>query len=417
MGVEIENFIYDKNLRRIPIDRDDRPSSMGIKERLDTLNAQADISPNLSIEPGGQIEYASRPYTDLHGIHREWQAYLANLIHVCNDEDLIFLDLSMEPIYRPEEIPLIHMKKYQLLHTFWATTGTAGHRLMKNSTSVQVNLDYVSIEEASRLAYTADCLQPFLSVIFANSPFLNGETTGKGNVRLESWHNTDSRRCGSLLDHGIIRSDGLIEDFAALTATAPTIYTVSKTDRVEPFDGTLGEWLEKLHNEEQLDQSDVLVALHQIFTHVRFKDILELRVTDRPPLGYELAPAAFVTGLLRSPEITDRLWETVLAWPAEERLEVNSKAALLDLSQKIFDGRSFHHWIERLFEMALLGLDKRAETMNIASERIYLEPFAEDFLASGPLSFQIQAEFSASAKSLGEFLRERWLSQRESMAG
>ncbi|MFQ6673309.1 MAG: glutamate-cysteine ligase family protein, partial [Fidelibacterota bacterium] len=344
VGVEIENILHDHNFQRIPANRNGRFSSADLKDQLEHLNEQAGISPVLSIEPGGQMEYGSRPYANLHEMNEEWQTYLTHLVQICHEEDLTLLDLSMEPIHPPEVVPLIDSKKYQLMYRVFAALGESGSWIMKNSTSVQVNLDYASLEEASRLAYIVDCLQPFLSLIFANSPFLNGRTTGERNIRIEAWDRTDPSRCGSLLDHGIYNPARVVEEFAQRIMDAPTIFTVTPSGDVNSFDGSLGEWLGHLGKTGELLHAHMLTALHQIFTHVRFKNILEARVPDRPPFGYELAPAAFLTGLLRVPEVTGRLYETVESWSPETRREVNKKGLTLSLSQEAFDGGSFLTW-------------------------------------------------------------------------
>ena len=72
-------------------------------------------------------------------------------------------------------------------------------------------------------------------------------------------------------------------------------------DRTEinQFVGPIKKWLNLLHDNNQLDDKIINSAIRQIFTHVRFKQgMLELRCTDRPPIGYEFAPVAFWVGLL-----------------------------------------------------------------------------------------------------------------------
>ncbi|MFQ6674032.1 MAG: hypothetical protein ACE5GH_04525, partial [Fidelibacterota bacterium] len=65
------------------------------------------------------------------------------------------------------------------------------------------------------------------------------------------------------------------------------------------------------------------------------------------------------------------------------------------------------------FDMALEGLDRRAQRMNMATERVFLEPFADAFMSRGPLSLQLQSQFHRSGKPLKDFLMDRWLRQKE----
>ena len=412
-GVEIENIIYDNNLQRIPVNKGKIFSIMDIKERLE----RTDIQPAnvITVEPGGQLEYASPPCYTLSDLKDAWDSYLTSLLEICEEENLMLLDFALDPIHSPHDIAIIDHRKYRLMWQRFATTGTLGHWMMLNTTSVQINYDYTSLEEAERLAFLADALHPFVSVIFANAPFRSGSVTGSQNIREIIWNDTDPFRCGTLLDHGISSAQGLVRSFIDYLLTTPTIFTPTHTDDIGTFDGSLMEWLSSLDDEGSLSASDSLTALHHIFTQVRFKEILEIRGPDRPPFGFELAPVAFLSGLLRTPAVSDRLYEIVLSWSPEERRQVQLKAQTLDLSQKAFDARTFHDWIEQLFSMALDGLTEWDAQSQTDHERMFLEPFAESFLSNGPKSLQIQKEFEKSDKLLKIYLRDRWLQQKQAL--
>lgn len=413
LGVEIENIVYDPSLKRLPVNGGNGFTSQNLKDRLLVLNRNAHITPSLTIEPGGQIEYGSTPFTDIHHLHKEWQLYQKNLFKVCMDENLTLLDFSTEPIYIPAHIPIIDIKKYHIMHERFSRTGKLGHWMMKNSASLQINLDYTSQQEAAQMAFISDCLQPFLFLMFANAPFTKGKPAGTRNLRIDFWDNTDTPRCGYLLDHGIQSTEKLLLNYANLVYKTPAIFITSNKGVVQSFDGLLGEWLIELSKGNRLTKEAIKIALHQIFTHVRFKNILEIRGPDRPPFGFEMAPVALVTGLLRPPIIRERLLEIVSSWSPHDRRTVQQKASILDLTQTAYNGKSFRDWIERFFEMALEGLDIRCKTMNIPNERGFLEPFVEAFLSHGPFALQIQREFEVSDKSLKDFLKVRWLKQKE----
>ena len=415
IGVEVENLIYRSDLTRLPVNPGGYLSAVELRNILETVCAEAEISPSLTMEPGGQIEFGGSPFYNLHEVNTEWQKYLALLLDVCHDKDLILLDFALDPLYEPDDITIVDETKYNLMHDRFGTTGSLGKWMMKMSTSVQLNLDYSSKEGCAKLAFLSDALQPFLSLIFANVPFIKGEPAGTRNVRLDIWEDTDPSRCGGLLAHDITSEVALLTAFAKLTAEAPAIFGKNSSGNVGQFDGTIGDWLESISTSRELQKKDGLTALHQIFTHVRFKDVLEIRTPDRPPFGYELAPAAFITGLLQEPCSLDEVGEMVATWTLEERLKAVEKSKTLDLSQTAFSGKSFRDWTERLFELSMKGLDKRAVQSNIPSERIYLEPFVEQFLARGPFSVQIQEEFVTSGKTLKNFIHGRWQEQKEEL--
>ena len=412
IGVEVENLIYRSDLTRLPVNPGEHFSAVELRNSLETLCVEAGISPSLTMEPGGQIEFGGSPFRNLHEVNTEWQKYLGLLLKICREKDLILLDFALDPLYKPEDVTIIDQIKYYLMYDRFGTTGSLGRWMMKMSASIQLNLDYSSAEEAAQLAFLTDTLQPFLSLIFSNVPFMNGKPTGKRNMRLDIWEDTDPSRCGGLLAHGITTVEELLSAFAKLTAEAPAIFGKDSSGNISLFDGTIGDWLESISTSRELCNQDGLTALHQIFAHVRFKDVLEIRTPDRPPFGYELAPAAFITGLLQAPCCLDVVAETVASWTLEERYEAIEKSKTIDLSQIAFDRKSFRHWNEKLFELSLEGLDERAEQLCIPSERIYLEPFVEQFLSKGPCTLQIQEEFASSGKTLKEFIRSRWENQK-----
>tara|TARA_B100000315_G_scaffold260939_1_gene328112 strand:+ start:47900 stop:49228 length:1329 start_codon:yes stop_codon:yes gene_type:complete len=414
-GIEVENIIYDKSMERIPVNRCEKFSSEEIKSALIDLNKVTGIAPNISIEPGGQMEYASQPFRDLHEINREWKAYFRNLVQICGENELFPLDLTVEPIYQPDEIGLIDLKKYQLMHDRFNQTGSLGHWMMKNSSSVQINLDYTSLEEAEKIAFAADCIQPFLSVIFANAPFETGVPTKLKNLRTIIWNNTDNTRCGSLFDHQMKGPENMAERYAEYIAKTPVIFALDKLGHPLFYDGLTSELFTELLDNDQLNNEHIMSILRQIFTHVRFKNVVEIRTCDHPPFGYELAPAAFLNGLLRDNIIFEKLLELVSGWSFHDRMDAMEKSLELDLDKKIFDSKTFCYWCEKLLEMSLEGLENRRRQLNIKSEKKYLETFADAFISKGPFSLQIQKSYNDSGKTLKEFLLSRWMKQKEEL--
>jgi hypothetical protein len=50
------------------------------------------------------------------------------------------------------------------------------------------------------------------------------------------------------------------------------------------------------------------------------------------------------------------------------------------------------------------SLDERAERLNIASERKYIEPFIDSVLSKGIFTLQSQEQFTKEEKSVKEFI-------------
>lgn len=405
IGVEIESFYYHEDGSRLRADLKDGFSAGSLKKLLEDRLSGLNDWGSISIEPGGQFEWASAPARSLFDIGAGFRTVCNQVDPICRDYGLMRSDLSLEPQFEPEDIPLIDMEKYRLMDARFGKSGTQGRWMMRNTTSVQVNLDYSSEQDAEEMAFIADCLTPLASILFSNSPFKSGRPVGRRNERLLIWENTDASRCGYLMDHGIDESAGLVGRFSRFVLKTPAIFVTAPDGGIVSFEGSLGDWLNQHKNDGRLDV-DVQFLLHQMFTHIRFKKVIEIRGADRPPIGWELAPAAFWVGLLYVPAIRRQILEEVRGWTRAERQSLNQTATRLDVSSIGPRNRSVGDWINRIVELAVDGLNQRTPRGE-KTEAVLLAPYLEDFIHNGPPTLQHQAEFSRSGLTLREFLRRR----------
>ena len=153
-------------------------------------------------------------------------------------------------------------------------------------------------------------------------------------------------------------------------------------------------------------QQHIHSALHQSFTHVRFKTVLEVRAADRPPKGSELAPAAFLTGLLTAPKARAEAIDVISRWPYHDRKKLIKTAHNLLLNQLGPENKSIGDWLEFWAELSLNGLNEREKIFGIKNERPLVQYFLEDVLARGPKTIQTQNMFKKTGASLHDFLRE-----------
>ena len=406
IGVEVENIVYDSDLNRIPVDRGDTFSTHDLRYELECASAGSGIEPALTIEPGGQMEYASAPHITLEGLDSKWHRYMKGFLSIAGEKGLIVSDFALEPVAPADDITIIDHRKYKLMYARFSDTGSLGHEMMLNTASVQINLDYTSLEEAARLAFVADFLHPVAALLFSNAPFYRGEPAGLRNMREIIWRNTDPARSNCLIDHGISDMETLLDDFGEYVLQTPVLFTFDKDGSVGTFDGALGDWLSSLHADGKLERGDVMTALHQIFTQVRFKHVLEIRGPDRPPFGYELAPAAFFLGLLRSSSTLEKAMEVCSDCTMEQRTNLNSAVQTLDFDQSPVAGMTLRELCGQFLHLAMDGLSEK-------DGESYLRPFADKFLADGPFTLSTQEAFRKSGKSVEQFMRARWDEQKE----
>ena len=70
--------------------------------------------------------------------------------------------------------------------------------MMYLTATVQVNLDFSSEADMVQKMQIALALQPIATALFANSPFINGQSTGHVSERSLVWLDTDAHRTGNL---------------------------------------------------------------------------------------------------------------------------------------------------------------------------------------------------------------------------
>jgi gamma-glutamylcysteine synthetase len=235
-----------------------------------------------------------------------------------------------------------------------------------------------------------------------------GKPAKNSNNRYNFWNDTDPSRCGDLFDHGIHSKEQLLDKFVDIVLDAPSIFTISSGNDIKEFDGSLKQWLQTLDQSEELDEHKIDIALHQIFTHVRFKKhVLEVRVADRPPTGFEMAPAAFWVGLLTVDTIRDQLMKIFSRWSVDERKIANANACILNLSNIGPAGKNMMEWINIFSGLALDGLKIRSESLHIDNEQELLTPYLNIINERGIPAIFMQDEFYNNQKQLIEFLRAK----------
>ena len=408
IGIELEDFIYDKNSRRLPVNPGSEYSASDLLNNLIELQVNDKYKAYYSIEPGGQIEWASTPRRSLHDVQIELNNHQKRLKTLLKTHQLEKIDLSVEPIYLPNEIDFIDHKKYELMHKLFLLTGKHGPWMMRNTTSIQVNIDILSKTEAEEMAFLADCLTPFCVLLFANGPFMAGNPAKYSNHRYNFWNDTDPSRCGNLFDHDIQNKDQLLDKFVDIVLDAPSIFTVSNGNDIKKFDGSLKQWLQALEKSGLLDEHKINIALHQIFTHVRFKKhVLEIRSADRPPKGFEMAPVAFWVGLLTVDSIRDQLMEIFSRWSQDERKIANANACTLNLSNIGPSGKSMIEWINLFSVLAIDGLKIRSDTLHIDNEQDLFNSYFKMIKERGIPAIFMQDDFHNNQKPLFEFLRAK----------
>ena len=396
IGIEVECFIYNKDFKRIPVNQ---ASEYSASDLLSELSKNINNNGNFSLEPGGQLEWSSPPYRDIKDLEISLLSYKRLLDKILKKRGLRSLYMGVDPFYDPDNIDLIAQKKYQLMNKNMEEKDILGKWMMRNTSSIQINYDIVDEKDLEEIMFIADCIHPVSSYLFSNSPFKLGKPTGEFNLRNHIWENTDKDRCRTLFDHKINHPNNLLHRYMAFMYEVPGIFQLNDELEIKATDLKLGEILKKRLKKNKLRDNDIQVALHQIFTNVRLKSLIEVRDFDCLPFKDILAPVAFFTGLIMDGSIRKKLIKEFVSWTDKERVLWNQNASSLEIDKIGPQNRKFIDWIEWVGDIAIEGL-KRRDNYEIK----YFVDFYNDVLKNGPLGLQKQRNFISSGLSLEKFI-------------
>ena len=397
IGVEIECFIFDNNNCRIPVNKCATYSASDLLEELKSTEKSSIAS--FSLEPGGQIEWASPVCETIQELNRSFLNYKKTLDKILDREGLKPLFIGVDPLNHPNNIELIDHMKYRLMDDNMKQNGSLGQWMMRNTCSIQINYDIKSRKDLEESTYILDFLHPVLSFLFSHSPFYEGGAVGNLNLRNHIWENTDNSRCMSLINHGVLDKRSLLDAYCDFVLQVPGIFKLDDKNNIQKTTLTLGEDLKKKYSKGTLKKEDIKAALHQIFTNVRLKDLIEVRDIDCLPIKSMMAPVSFVTGLIDNPSIREKLLFTFNSWTLEEKLLWNGLARSLNSDNDGPQGKSFLDWIKIISEMSIEGLRERKQ-----GEEKYFSNFLENILLCGPLSRQEQITFKKSCMPLNKYI-------------
>ena len=382
IGIEIENIIYNDKNERIMVNP---CNDFSATELLQLLNNKKNISENYSLEPGGQLEWASTPYKNLNDLEDSIIAQRKLLKEVLERKQFKVVSYGLDPNFSPIDIELIDQKRYILMDKNMEKSGSMGQWMMRCTSSVQVNFDASSKDDMEEIVFIADCIHPIASYLFSNSPFKNKKPAREKNLRNIIWANTDDFRCNNLFDHGIYVKKDLVDEYINFFFGIPAIFSLDPKGRTIATKRTIGELLLEEKNNGTLSKNRILTFLRQVFTNVRIKNLVEIRGADRTPEGFEIAPAAFWTGLLMDKSIREITLDTVSSWEREDRSLLNNAGFSLNTSQKGPSNKTYGYWIDYFGQLALNGLKKR----RLGEEKLF-NVFFEAIKKDGPFSLQSQ---------------------------
>ena len=385
VGAEHEKHVYRKDpLRPVPYEGDDGVAALleGIRRRTGWhyfydrgnpigLRNDGPVG-GISLEPGGQFELSGAPHETIHGAARELRAHLEDCRAVGGPLGIHFLGLGVTPLWSVAELRRVPKSRYGIMTPYMDKVGPLGTSMMYRSATVQANLDFSDEADMVRKLRVSLALQPVVTALFANSPFVDGGPSGYLSFRSHIWLNTDSARTGML---PFAFEEGFGFDRYAEHALDVPMYFVIRDHRYidvagESFRAFLAGELPQLPGEKPTvkDWED---HLSTIFPEVRLKQFLEMRGADMGDEAHVNALPALWVGLLYDTDALEAAWTMVRDWTVEE-MEVLRNGVPAQAIHTPFRGGDVAQIARRAVAIAREGLKRRG-----LGEEIYLAPLDE----------------------------------------
>lgn len=270
----------------------------------------------VTVEPGGQVEISTPPFTSLAQLIEDTSADCAQL-------EMLLAAAGLElgaRAYDPRQLTrrLITSERYQAMERAFDQIGPDGRAMMCATAGLQVNLDAGTAERAIPRWLALHALGPPLIALFANSP-----SPGWASHRMGVWYRTDPARTLPP-----VSSPDPVAAWATRALQTPLL-CLRRPDGCwdAPKGVTFSDWIGgALPVPPTVD--DLGYHLTTMFPPVRPRGHYEIRYLDAQPADGWIAPVAMLAALFAREETVDLAAE--IAAPAADRWEQAARAGLCD---------------------------------------------------------------------------------------
>jgi len=345
---------------------------------------------SITLEPGGQVELSGEPYRTLHETREEFATHVHELATVGSELGIAFVGLGMQPVSALEDIEWVPKQRYAIMRDYMPRVGTLGHRMMKQTATVQANIDYADEADAMRKLRIGMATSPLVNAIFANSCISESRLNGQLSYRGYIWTDTDRARCGLL--PFVFRAGASFRDYVAWALDVP-LYFVLRDGRyrTEVTGIPFRRFLESGLDGHPATLDDWRLHLTTLFPEVRLKGYIELRSADSQPPARVLGLPALVKGMFHEPDCLDAIDDMVKRWTFADCSELYADVTRSSMRARM-KGIAVLELARELGSIAEEGLRRqRALDGEGRDERVYLEPVRE-LLSAGRSPAQVIAE-------------------------
>lgn len=344
----------------------------------------------VSLEPGGQVEFASRPHRSLKALREETQAFCAELTAAAASEAVRFWAMGYHPYLDVPGQTKTPKRRYDAMRSYLGTRGARALEMMHLTGSVQCTVDFKDATNRVDKIRTAARATPFLTALTASSPFYRGQPNGFRSLRYQVWLETDDERCG--LWPEMFDAEGLsVRRYIRRAMALPPMFFVRKGVFLPAEAQSFEAYGRSGFEGSTVTVADFIDHLTSLFPEVRPKGYVELRGADGLPPDYAVAIAGFWRGILDD-EPTRRGVEARLAsidYEEARRLQAEVARNGLDASSQAGPVRAVVRWlVDAAYQRLKNGAPDCAECLEplvalAESGRSFADVMLETYAADG----------------------------------
>ena len=348
---------------------------------------------SITLEPGGQIELAGQPVASIHEARAEVDGHVRELVTIAPELGLAFLGLGCHPFSTLDEIPWVPKARYEVMRRYMTRVGTLGHRMMKQTATVQANIDFESERDAMQKLRVGMALSPVVNAMFATSPLVDGDVSGHLSFRGHVWTDTDRARCGLL--PFAFRDDAGFADYVAWALDVPMYFILRDGKYVTDVTGVpFRRYLAEGWHGEPATVDDWALHLTTLFPEVRLKSFIEFRSADsQSPTGV-LALPALAKGLCYTADCQQAGLDLVKRWSVDDVRQLYVEVTRGGFAPRM-KGIRVGELAREVLAIAVEGLRRQAMVdAEGRDETRYLEPVIEQVERGRTVAEEILAQWT-----------------------
>ena len=339
------------------------------------LSITIDNGDRITFEPGGQIEYSSRPHTDLHTLLMHSSALQEKLRAHLAQHSMLLLQLGINPWHTLDEIGLqIPKHAYRLLDDHFSNFSPIGKRMMRQACTQQISLDCGSSETMLAKRYlVCNLLAPYVAAMFANSGVWERNRMQMQGFRTRIWRELDNSRTGFPDLHAVERHyDRATCARTYLDYALQALIVRRGNDQQQRV--CFRQWLDRGIAGVRPTVADFRQHLYTLYPEVRPRGYFELRSVDCQSSPWQSVPVAFYLGIVYHVPHLDLVLDALLPELGQQEQLMHSACYGLEHSDKQFRQRL--HW---LVDLAIAGLAVLPARLQCKGAEQRLQLFCEHF--------------------------------------